>query len=154
MIITRTTPVHNYYDSYIVEVETETFKGASQSCITLGPFKRVPHRANLEHLLETLQNISEQRDNTDGYWSIFGFSQWFDKTVTNFEQLEGKGGWACSVTEDFPREDHEEALSLSDGFSQDWPPEEGDEGYMHRFVSYKVYYYDYNGVKYNTEVTL
>jgi hypothetical protein len=154
MIITRTTPVDNYYDSYIVEVKAQTFKGASESYINLGPFKRVPHQANLENLLETLQSISEQRDNTDNYWSVFGFAQWFDETTTNFEELKGTGGWNCSVTEDFPREDHEKAFTLSDGFSQNWNPEEGDEGYMHKFVSYKVYYYDYNGIKYNTEVTL
>lgn len=149
MIITRTTPVGSYFDSYMVEVELETFKGASETYITLGPFKRVQHRANLENLLQTLARIKTDGDNEAYHW-ILGFSQWFNKEITSFEELENY--YSYSAANFHPEEEHEEIFAFSRGFVQDWPVEPQDDGYMQRFVSYKVYYYDYNGVKYNTEV--
>jgi hypothetical protein len=151
MIITRTTPTANYHDSYMVEVVAETFKGISETRFTLGPFKRVPHQANLESLLQTLERIKIDGDNESYYW-VLGFGQWFDKEITSFEKLDG--GYTHSAADFYPREEHEELFALSRGFVQNWPVEPSDDGYMQKLVSYKVYYYDYNGVKYNTEVTL
>ena len=151
MIITRTTPTDKYYDSYMVEITTETFKGRSETKFSLGPFKRVPHQANLESLLKTLELIKTEGDN-ENFYSVLGFAQWFDKEIPNLEKLNNS--FRHTAADYYPEEEHEELFALSHGFVQDWPVEPSDDCYMQNLDSYKVYYYDYNGVKYNTEVTL
>lgn len=151
MKITRTTPIGNYCDSYMVEIEAETFKGASETYITVGPFKRVQHWANLENLLQTLERIKSDGDNESYHW-VLGFSQWFNKEITNFQEFEDY--YTHSAADFTPEDEHEAIFALAREFVQNWPIEPRDDGYMQQFVGYKVFYYDYKGVKYETEITL
>ena len=152
MLITRTTPVQSYHDSYVVEIKTVNFRGENPCYLTLGPFKRVPHSENLKHLLTTLQTVKADGDAENYHW-VLGFSQWFNPEITNFEELDDY--YSFSAADFHPEEEHEEAFALSRGFAKWWPADpSASDFYYQTFQEFKVFYYDYNGNKYNTEVTL
>lgn len=152
MLIKRTTPIQPFYDSYVVEITVEAFKADHDSYLTLGPFKRVQHSENIEHLLRTLETVKTDGDNENYHW-ILGFSPWFNPQITTFEEL--KAYHSYSAADFHSEEEHEEVFRLSRGFAKEWPMEPNNsDGYYQTLGDYRVFYYDFNGNKYNTEVTL
>lgn len=155
MIITRTTPVSKSYDSYMVEIKTMIGDADGYSHVTLGPFKRVQHWDNLKNLLELLAAMKKY-DLFENYNSVVGFLQWFNPDIKTLDDLADSHFYFYEDDDDEEKEErkhHEKAFVLSKGFTQEWPYDpRSDDGYQQSIYEVKVYYYDYNGIKYNTEV--
>lgn len=153
MIITRTTPVNKIYDSYTVEIETMIGDADGYSNLTVGPFKRVEHWENLTSLLTLLTEMKKDSF-IERYTHIVGFLQWFNPEVKTLDGLTGYDHYFRYLEEDEEKE-HETILSLARGFTQEWPYDpRTDEGYHQILANFKVFYYDYTGTKYHTEVTM
>jgi hypothetical protein len=157
MIITRTTPVSKSYDSYTVEIKTMIGDADGYSHITMGPFKRVEHWENLKNLLELLSAMKKSSF-YENYNDVVGFLQWFNAEVKTLDDLEKHYFYFYDDDDDEKKEEkkqHEAAFSLSKGFVKEWPYDpRTDEGYQQSLDEFKVFYCDYTGTIYNTEVTL
>lgn len=157
MIITRTTPVSKVYDSYTVEITTMIGGGDGYSHVTLGPFKRVQHWDNLKNLLEVLSAMKKS-DFYENHHNVVGFLQWFNPEVKTIDDLEAYYFYYYE-DDDAEKEEEkkrqEEAFALSKGFTKEWPYDpRTDEGYQQNIDEFKVFYCDYTGTIYNTEVKL
>lgn len=153
MIITRTTPVSKVYDSYAVEIKTMIGDGDGYSHVTLGPFKRVQHWENLKNLLELLSEMKKDGF-VENYKSVVGFLQWFNPEVKTLDDLADYDSF-FRYADDDEKKMHEETFSLSEGFTQEWPYDpRTDEGYHQILDEFKVFYCDYTGALYNTEIKL
>lgn len=157
MIITRATPVSKSYDSYTVEIKTMIGDCDGYSHVTLGPFKRVQHWDNLKNLLELLAEMKKYSF-YENYHNVVGFLQWFNPEVKTLDDLADYHFNFYEDDDDEEKEEkkhHEEALALSKGFTQAWPYDpRSQDGYQQSIDEVKVFYCDYNGTIYNTEVTL
>lgn len=165
MLITKTTPAV-FYDSFTVEIHTRvaSSSGEGESNIIVGPFKRVSHMSNLENLLHLLKAV-EKEDFYERYTSL-GFVQWFapymfEKGELNIddpqelEQLLRDYGYFCDLDDEEELKAFKDAFILSEGFRVEWPIDpRSQDGYQQALDGYKVFYYDPDGFRYNTEIQL
>jgi hypothetical protein len=160
MHITSTTPAV-FYDSFTVEIETILGDLDDYGHVVLGPFKRLEHWDNLENLLQLLETM-KSTDFFENYNDVLGFLQWFNPEVATLSALDDDAldtleMWGCILdTEDEAEmKTVRKAFALSHGFVKRWPlHDDGGDPEQHQIESYKVFYHDPNGIRFNTEIRL
>lgn len=130
----------NCTDSYVVECKAMYGDADGYGKVEVGGFKKNQDEVLLWNFLETCERLVSEypygRGGGDDYNHVEGFNKWFDADMMSDEEYHSLS---------------ERVKSLTTGWLLDPTSFEGAQA---SFESFKVFYYDENGVKHNVEYTL
>lgn len=130
----------NHTDSYVVECKAMYGDADGYGKVEIGGFKKNQDEDLLQDLIKTCESLVSEhlygRGGSDVYGHVEGFNKWFDADMLSDEEYHLLPDRVKSLTTDWLLD----PVGLGETKAS--------------FESFKVFYYDENGVKHNVEYTL